>query len=137
MAAVIIFRKTGTTPKVPSASALRDAERRMLLTARVKRPALWDFFAPSGRKRSAFHSLPALPSSVIDNPAARLLDHGSDGWIVPLDCLGRRGVADVSGGESVRAWIEKWIVSAGLVGPDEVAVVFERRLDQNGELNLD
>ena len=86
--------------------------------ARVQRPSLLEFFL-SG----AFTKLPGLAPSVIDNRPRRVTEHADDGWEVPADSLGRKGVADASQAQSILLWIKKNL--GDVIDADEVSVVVE------------
>lgn len=96
---------------------------------RVQRASLLKFLLD----RKGFYALPVIPSKVLNNPAAMVLD-GPDGpmapkgkrwidscWIVPADSLGKSGEADRSQCNSIRLWIEQNVPT---VDSADVAVLF-------------
>jgi len=96
---------------------------------RVQRASLLSFLLD----RKGFYALPVIPSKVLNNPAALLLD-GPDGpmagkgkrwidscWIVPADSLGKSGEADRSQCNSIRLWIEQNVPT---VDTADVAVLY-------------
>lgn len=101
---------------------------------RVQRPSLLGLFLPLGRaKASEFSKLPIIPSKVLNNPAAMILD-GPDGpmapvgkrwidscYVIPADSLGKSGEADRSQCNSIRLWIEQNVPA---VDSADVAVLF-------------
>ena len=96
---------------------------------RVQRASLLRFLID----RKGFYALPVIPSKVLNNPAAMMLD-GPAGpmapkgkrwmdscWIVPADSLGKSGTADRSQCNSIRLWIEQNVPT---VDSADVAVLF-------------
>jgi hypothetical protein len=117
---ILLYRKVGASPTKRPTKALVAALTHALLLARVQRPALVQFFT-SGQ----FHKLPALSPQIVKNPALRRRDHMGDAYVIEVSDLGRaKGGPDVVA-MSVRIWIERYIVAAGIIGRDEFAIVVE------------
>lgn len=136
---VVIFRKGDHRPSITPDIIGRVVS---ILThrVRVQRPSMASndatgFFLPAkGRKVSEFYRLPVVPSKVLNNAAALILD-GPDGpmaskgkawvdtcgWVVPTDSLGKSGVADRSQANSIRLWIAQNL--ADVVAEEDVAVI--------------
>lgn len=116
MGTITIYRrqsvKVKRMGKVQLATALIAIGKR----ARVNRDALVEFFLCG-----EFNRLPVTPQSVIDSPVAR---ENAQGWVLPVDCLGRKGEATASVAESVRLWIKQNLAAYG-VDPDSVSVVYQ------------
>jgi hypothetical protein len=123
MSQVIRIYRKGEVGKVTKADA--DAIRRTTAIAcRVQRPALLEFFL-SGE----FGKLSVVPAQVIDNRAARILEHHTCGWTVPGDSLGRKGQVDASQAQSILLWIKKNVPA---IDAASVSVVVEPEHDGKG-----
>ena len=120
---ILLYRKIAT-PQTKKPSKVKVAElRHALALARVTRDDLVAFFV-SGE----FHKLPAIPGHVVKNPALRRRDHMFDGdcYVLSALDLGRAMTNPDTVAMSVRIWIEKHLVPAGIVGRDEFAIVVEK-----------
>jgi hypothetical protein len=117
---ILLYRKVGASPTKRPTKALIAALAHALMLARVQRPALVEFFT-SGQ----FHRLLALTPQVVKNPALRRRDHMGDAYVIEASDLGRaKGDPEVVA-MSVRIWIERYIVAAGIINRDEFAIVVE------------
>lgn len=125
MAVIRIYRlesiHPAPRPKVADVRAVRERTGRV---ARVPRDAVVDHFVPQGRAASCFYKQPAVPASVVNNPAERRYNYSDAGWIVPPASLGRKGTADRSTAESLRLWINKHLAPE-LLHPSHLAVVVD------------
>jgi hypothetical protein len=108
----------------PSTAKATEVRERTAALARVQRPSLMEFLL------DAFWTLPALPAAVVKDANVRAYYHGDDGWVLPVDSLGRKGAESVadekaarSTAESVRLWIQKNLED--VVNIENVAVVIE------------
>jgi len=120
---ILLYRKTAT-PQTKKPTKAKVAElRHALALARVTRDDLVAFFI-SGE----FHRLPAIPAHVVKNPALRRRDHMNEGdcYVLSVSDLGRATTNPDTMAMSVRIWIEKHLVPAGIVGRDEFAIVVEK-----------
>ena len=125
MAVIRIYRLESIHPAPrPKMATVRAVRERADRVARVRRDALVDHFSPEGRRGSDFYRQPAVPASVINNPAERRYNYRDAGWIVPPECLGRAGTADRSTAESLRLWIGKHLAPE-LVHLSHLAVVVD------------
>lgn len=123
--AVKIYRKESVNKPVSKmAKGKTDEAIRIIgLRSRVSRPSLLAFFTPRPNGKSEFHSMTAIPASIIDNRAERIINHSDKGWVIPSDSLGRPGTANPS--DSILLWIKQHIVGAGFCSADEVSIVVE------------
>jgi len=111
---VLFRRKTGKAPK-KAPGTIKKILKKIAETARVKRDELVSFLLGGG-----FKALPVVPQSVIDSPTKRKV---SDGFVIPVGSLGRKGKATPEQAESIRLWVKKNVVPHG-IDPDTVSVVF-------------
>jgi hypothetical protein len=136
---ILIFRKGDNRPSI-TATIIAQVVAILTHKVRVQRPSLASkdgvgFFLPAkGKKVSDFYRLPIVPSKVLNNPAALLLD-GPDGpmagkgktWAdlcgyeVPADSLGKAATADRSQANSLRLWISQNLPA--VVAEEDVAVI--------------
>lgn len=120
---VLLYRKTVAGPtKRPTKAKAKDLAHALALS-RVNRDDLVSFILAGG-----FHRLPAIPAHVIKNPALRRRDHMGEGscYVLSVSDLGRATTSPDTVAMSVRIWIEKYLVAAGIIGRDEFAIVVER-----------
>lgn len=111
---ITLYRKDspGKPPKKLTKAQTESFAEKLALVSRVNRPALVSFLMD---RTDGFYALPALPAAVIDNRATRILEHKGDGWVIPLDDLGRVKDAVASGdtdaarkcAQSVLLWIKQ------------------------------
>ncbi len=136
---VLIFRKGNNRPTI-TAKVVEMVVAILTHKVRVQRPSLASkdgvgFFLPAkGKKVSDFYRLPVVPSKVLNNPAALILD-GPDGpmagkgktWAdvcgfeIPADSLGKAATADRSQANSLRLWISQNL--SLVVSEEDVAVI--------------
>lgn len=136
---ILIFRKGDNRPSI-TATIIAQVIAILTHKVRVQRPSLASkdgvgFFLPAkGKKVSDFYRLPVVPSRVLNNPAALILD-GPDGpmagkgktWVdlcgfeVPADSLGKAATADRSQANSLRLWISQNL--SAVVAEEDVAVI--------------
>lgn len=128
MTRIFIFRKGDNRPK-PDRASLDRVARRVANPHKVKkpRPAVTALFTPAKvGVKSEFYRLPIVPSAVVNNPAALVLDGpaGPDapagstwldvaGWEVPVEA--------VHSPETIRLFYKKHLRE--LVDPEDVSVV--------------
>ena len=125
MAVIRIYRLESIHPAPrPKAADVRAVRERTDRVARVPRPDVMDHFTPQGRGASSFYKQPAVPASVVNNPAERRHNYDDAGWIVPVSSLGRYGRADRSTAESLRLWINKHLAPE-LLHASHLAVVVD------------
>jgi len=120
-----LYRKEGvSTTKKPTKAILAKADHALALS-RVRRPDLESFIRSGG-----FHRLPALPSSIVKNPALRRRDHLTDCYILTDGDLGRSKASGETGAMSVRIWLTRYYADTGVIGTDEFAIVVDEDDDE-------
>ncbi len=122
MKQILIIRKGEGRKPLTLTKAREAAIREALKACRVARPEVLAFFLEGG-----FAAMPAIPQSVIDNPIKRSRDFAGVGFVVPEGSLGRSpktGERDWNSTcESVRIWINKYLIETGFVRKDELSVI--------------